>query len=323
MKVLIICSGNPPKGEQFNFKIHQAFIYEQIKALARKFGDFEYDLFLVKGKGYPGYFSNLTLLRKKIQDYKPDILHAHGGHIGILCGLQQKIPILVTFHGSDINNKRNRIFSYFAMFLSKEAIFVSQPLYNKIKFSRMHSHIIPCGIDLKTFYPIEKNEAIKILAWSGTQKKILFSSSFENKIKNYPLARNVISLMESVELIELRNKTRQQVNLMMNACELLILTSFTEGSPQIIKEAMACNIPIVSTDVGDVREIIGDTEGTYICSYNPEDVAEKIRLALQFVKTQGKTNGRERIIQLGLDNHEIAKKVYAIYQEVLKKKKNN
>ena len=78
----------------------------------------------------------------------------------------------------------------------------------------------------------------------------------------------------------------------------MILTSFSEGSPQIIKESMACNCPIVSTDVGDVRDVIGETEGCYICSYDPKDVADKIKLALTYSEEKGRTNGRKRIIEL-------------------------
>ena len=100
--------------------------------------------------------------------------------------------------------------------------------------------------------------------------------------------------------------------------ELVILTSLWEGSPNVIKEAMACNCPIVSTNVGDVRWVIGDTEGCYITSFDPEDVAEKIKLALEFGK---RTNGRDRIIELGLDSETIAKRLIDIYSKVLEENK--
>ena len=94
------------------------------------------------------------------------------------------------------------------------------------------------------------------------------------------------------ELIELDNRNREEVNLLLNACNLLLLTSTSEGSPQVIKEAMACNRPIVATDVGDIRELIGDTEGCYLTSFDPDDVAKKIKLALQF---ETSINASERI----------------------------
>ena len=101
----------------------------------------------------------------------------------------------------------------------------------------------------------------------------------------------------------------------LNAADALVLTSLWEGSPNVIKEAMACNLPIVSTDVGDVKEVIGDTEGCYITSYEPSDVAGKIKLALDFGK---RTNGREKIKHLEINT--IAKRIIDVYNEVLQKK---
>jgi len=100
--------------------------------------------------------------------------------------------------------------------------------------------------------------------------------------------------------------------LLMNAVDLVLMTSFTEGSPQFIKEAMACNCPIVSTDVGDVKDVIKNTKGCYITSYIPEDVATKIELALNYGK---KTDGREHIKHF--DNELIALKILNVYKKII------
>jgi teichuronic acid biosynthesis glycosyltransferase TuaC len=93
------------------------------------------------------------------------------------------------------------------------------------------------------------------------------------------------------------------------------MTSFNEGSPQFIKEAMVCGCPIVSTDVGDVSEIISQIEGCYLCSYDPCDVSQKIEKALSFNR---RTIGRQRIIDLELDSETIAGEIYEVYKKVLK-----
>ena len=110
------------------------------------------------------------------------------------------------------------------------------------------------------------------------------------------------------------NIDQEKLNLYYNAVDCLIPTSKYEGSPNVIKEAMACNCPIVSTDVGDVKWVIGETEGCYICSFEPEDVAEKIQKALNFGK---RTNGRQRIMDLGLDSGSVAEKLHSLYREIL------
>jgi glycosyltransferase involved in cell wall biosynthesis len=96
------------------------------------------------------------------------------------------------------------------------------------------------------------------------------------------------------------------------------MTSISEASPQFIKEAMACNCPTVSTDVGDVKKLIGNTDGCYITTFDPEDVAEKVKMALEFRIKYKQTNGRKRIIELGLDSETVAGKVIEVYKKVLK-----
>ena len=119
----------------------------------------------------------------------------------------------------------------------------------------------------------------------------------------------------SLLLVPLKDIPSDQVVYYYNAADVTLLTSLHEGSPNVIKEAMACNCPIVSTDVGDVKDVIADTDGCYITTYDPKDVVEKIKMALEFGK---RTKGRERIVQAGLDSKTIANKIINIYHQVLK-----
>lgn len=178
--------------------------------------------------------------------------------------------------------------------------------------------VIPCHVNLEMFYPINKAEARNLCDLSLSKKYVLFSSSFDNYIKNYPLAQKACSVFENLELIELKGFTREEVNLLLNACDLALITSFNEGSSQFVKEAMACNCPIVTTKVGDVDLVIGKTEGCYVTTFEVDEVVSKIKKGLAFANKEKKTQGRKRIIELGLDAEHINKQIYNVYLKIIK-----
>lgn len=312
MRVLTVCREAP-----LNLTIHKhsiaEFIFEQNKAL-EKFG-VDYDYYLIKQGGYIGYLKEVNnfhfFLKEKKYNY--DIIHAHGGHIGSLVNTQRKIPVVTTYHGSDINNQISRLTSLISLLFSNSNIFVSTKLFKKVK-KYARGTVIPCGVDFNIFKPLDKVECRKNLGFNENEKIVLFAGRKERREKNYKLAKEAAYIANVDNLVELKDFTREEVNLLLNASELLLLTSISEGSPQVIKEAMSCNCPIVTTDVGDIRQIISETAGCYITSFNPSDVADKIKLALQFHK---RTNGREVIKHL--DNQIIAKKIVDIYQTVISK----
>jgi glycosyltransferase involved in cell wall biosynthesis len=309
LKVLIVCSGTSG--------VLSPFVRDQMDSLA-KFG-IEFSLFQIRRKGMLGYLLHLKALQRKIEQVKPDLIHAHFGLSALLANLQRNVPVVTTFHGSDINDANVFKYSKWAHKLSAASIFVEKSMIQKVK-DQDKGNIIPCGVDTSVFYPITKSESAKNLDINSERIKILFSSNFDIPVKNYSLAmesckRVKTMIGKGINIIELKGNSREQVNLLMNASDCILLTSFSEGSPQVIKEAMACNCPIVTTDVGDVKWVLGNTEGCFITSFEPEDVAEKIKKALDF---RQKTNGRDRIFELGLDSITVAGKIIEVYKKVLK-----
>jgi N-acetyl sugar amidotransferase len=309
MKILIICSGNV---ENFSLEIHHAFVFDQINAVQKKYPDVIFDYFFIKGKGILGYLKNLEKLKQKLRSDKYDLIHAHYALSSLLANMQVKVPVVTTYHGSDINFWYLNIISSLVNVRSLQSIFVSEKLKNKILIggNNKKMHIIPCGIDLDLFYPVDKQAARKHFNLSPDKKYILFSSSFSSQVKNYPLARRAVEQLndDKVELLELKNYNRTEVNLLLNAVDVALMTSFSEGSPQFIKEAMAVNCPVVSTDVGDVKEVLKNCEGCYITTYKSTEVSDKIRSALELGKH---TAGRENILHF--DNERIAEAVYNVY----------
>jgi glycosyltransferase involved in cell wall biosynthesis len=306
MRALIVCSGN--KGFISNF------VQDQVNALKRNGA--EIDFYLIKGKGLMSYLKNIIPLFLKVNKFNPDVVHAHFGLSGLLCSIFHAQKLVTTYHGSDIHQKKNFKFSKWAVLRSKRNIFVTERL--KKLGGDQNGVVIPCGVDLNVFKPFDKKESLIQLNLDPKKKYILFSSRFDFEIKNYKLAKKVLDTLnlENYVLLELLGYSRSEVALLMNACEFAFLTSLNEGSPQFIKEAMACNCPIVATNVGDVEENISGINGCYITTFEVDNVSNQVLNAISFAQKVGKTNARERLLNLGFDNEIIASKILELYQEV-------
>ena len=325
MKILIV--GNNKPGH------FAPFVEEQARALQQR--GCEVVFYGVQGKGLLGYLRALPALRRMIRAERPDLVHAHYGLSGLLANLQRIVPVLTTYHGSDINVPSVLRFSKIAMRLSAHNIFVSQRNVtlalspNGLITSRLKKRytLLPCGVNLPLSWSEMQTQQVEQLTlnqWvqeklNAGVKHVLFAGAFDNAVKDAALAKAAINELTiegvKVELIELKGYNRNQVNALMYNCDTLLMTSKTEGSPQVIKEAMACGCPIVSMDVGDVAERVSGVEGCYVVpTREPKDIAEALRKAIAF---EGKTNGRERILEMGLSNEQVAERLMAIYESIV------
>ena len=236
MRILVVAS--------FNKGRFAPFIVEQVGALEKQ--GCTTGFFGLQGKGLRGYLRNLPLLKQKIKEFCPDVIHAHYGLSGLFANLQRRIPVVTTYHGSDINDKKVLPFSRIAMFLSAWNVFVSRKTL-EIAGPKEKYKLLPCGIDLSDLQLTEKAEARRKMNLQADGKYILFAGAFDVEVKNAPLAKDAVALLQDIqtELLELKGYTREEVTLLMCAADAFLLTSFMEGSPQVIKEAMACGCPIV------------------------------------------------------------------------------
>ncbi len=310
MKVLIVSSATNGKTA--------SFIQEQIESLNALGIDIHQ--FTINQKGVSGYLNTFPKLRKVLRKLKPDLIHAHYGLCGLLCNLQRRIPVVTTYHGSDINVPKSRRFSKWSVRFSASNIYVTSHL--RVQVADTRGNEVPCGVDTSLFVPKEKNVSQIALNWDTSKKYALFSSSFDNAIKNSPLALAAVENYnakhrEQVTLMELKDMTREQVVLAINACEFVLLTSYSEGSPQIIKEALACNRPIVSTNVGSVEEMVSHLEGCYVVDSTIKGTISGICEAMKYSANNHSTNGRERIKEQGLSLDKTADRLKSIYNSVL------
>ena len=302
------------------------FVTEQGESLRAAGCEVEY--FLVRGN----YLLAVRNLKKKIREYMPDVVHAHYGLSAITAELQGLVPVVTTFHNGETLNPVVNFASSLMSLRAKHVIYVAQHVRDLSYFKAKHYSIIPCGVPMEECKVIDKAEARKQLGWSNNKKYILFGGAFNNLRKNYPLLRDAVEhIGGNIEIVEMKGLSRAECVLRMWGADLFALPSHSEGSPQALKEAMACNCPCLATDIADVKYLFGDEPGHWILR-NPrktherwdadekslDEMVELLREALAF---EGRTNGRERIMELELSNEQVAKRIIAIYQQVLKEKK--
>jgi glycosyltransferase involved in cell wall biosynthesis len=262
-----------------------------------------------------------------------DLVHAHYGYCGLLARSQICKPVVVSFMGDDLlgtpdASGRVKSFSRAVIAVNRwlartvDAVIVKSAEMAKIVASSK-PYVVPNGVNMQLFCPIDPREARKLLGLAEGKYYILFPGRPSEPRKGFTLAQDVVTraslwLSMSLELLPLWGVPSERVPLYMSACHALLMTSFWEGSPNAVKEAMACNLPVVSLPVGDVPELIAGVEGCAIC---PRD-AEALGLALARVLRDGqRTTGRAALVHKGLDQESVARQVLMIYQEVLARRR--
>jgi teichuronic acid biosynthesis glycosyltransferase TuaC len=306
--LLFISSGN--KG------IISPIVSNQAQSLIAHNSAIKISYFLIKGKGFFGYLKNIPRLRYKIKKIKPDVIHAHYSLSAYVASIAGANPLVVSLMGSDVYAKFP--FNVFIWILYKlhwkKTIVKTQRMKNLLKLT--DALVIPNGVDITKFQPIDRIWAKEQLGWNQNNKYVIFVADPARKEKNFQLAYDAVKLLNNtnIQLETVYNVSTDLIPIFLNAGNVLILTSFWEGSVNVIKEAMACNVPIVSTDVGDVKENINNIEGCFITTFDSIDVAKKIELALAFSEKKIKTCARERLIERGLDSNTVAEQIIDIYK---------
>lgn len=316
MKVLFIASGN---------KTGKPGAVVQNQADTLQNAGINIEFYLVYGKGIRGYINNIYPLYKYLKKSNAAVIHSHYSLSALVTSLAllfaPKRPHVVSLMGSDAKMKGpiKLLVKFFQKYYWKKTIVKSRQM---IKDTGLRvAEVIPNGVDIKKIAAMENTIQNEIKDRSTDAKNtVLFAADPSRDSKNYQLAENAIK-KTSGKLKVIYNQPHETVLAEIIKVDILLLTSLWEGSPNIIKEAMACNCPIVSTNVGDVEWLFGNKPGHFLTTFEPEDVAEKIELALEFSRKHVRTNGRERILELGLDAETVAGRILGVYREVLSETK--
>lgn len=317
MKVLFVASGNNKTG------IMAPFVESQAESLRRKGLEVHYSL--VIGHGLISYLRYAKKIRSDVRMNGIDVIHAHYS----LCALSSLLaftgkPIVASYMGSDAygsigKNGKTKPRSYWLVIIS----LIIQPFLSYIicksdsisKFVYIkRSSIIPNGVDLSSF-PVRKRSIIP----ETEPFRILFLGNPNDQRKNFALVKEAVSLLghENIEVISPYPIDRSEVPSLLSHSDMLALSSLEEGSPNVVKEAMACCLPIVATNAGDAWWLLGDIPGHYKASFDAVSFAKGIKTIMEFKSI---TDGRQRLIELGLDADMVADKIIDVYKKVIRRK---
>lgn len=315
MKTLFIAKEKQP--DQFSILIQR-----QINSLETNENSLQLTKFICKGTGFSGYISIYKYLKRFLKQNDFDVLHAHYSFIGLLAILaSKKKNVVVSFMGTDIfsNALKFRIARWYILKKATHIIVKSERMLEKLS-KQNNISVIPNGLDLEVFQPIDKTSAKRSLGWDNDKFYVIFPAGKNRYEKNFSLAQQAITELSKKHPIEihlLENVKPEDVPIYLNAADIVLLTSRWEGSSNVTKEAMACNTVVVSTDVGDASELFSNTEGYFITDQNVKDVVLKLKQAIAFLNVNNSTQGRRRILELGLDDFTTAKKLLDVYRKII------
>lgn len=325
MRVLIVTNMYPDAMRPYN----GIFVAEQMAAIKRYHPDVNFDVYYIEGenKGKTEYLKSIFHINRKIRHGCYDLVHIHFGLSGLymLAPFRKHLPTIVTFHGSDIqpaggNGRLTIGISRRVARLADTCITLNPNMDLMARQYNANTFIVPCAVNTSVFKPLAKVNSGKGEKKQGEKKIIVFPCNHNMAVKNYPLFCQVLGKLRTTydidcEERELNGLSRAQVAELFNGADLLLMTSHSEGSPQAVKEAMACDLPIVSTPVGDVADLLYNVKDCYVArSHDADELAELAARALAHNSTKGIV-GSNKIIQMQLDERSVADRIYKIYEQ--------
>jgi teichuronic acid biosynthesis glycosyltransferase TuaC len=265
--------------------------------------------------------------RAVIEEFQPHLIHNHYGTVTACFSVfSTRLPVVVTYHGSDLNpcpsigwarSAAGRFLSQLAALRASRIICVSEQLKRRLWWNQSRVIVVPCGVDTRVFRPMPRARAREALGWPTKEPIVLFNAGKAPVVKRQDLAEAAVlaakTQQEDIRLEILNGQVDPaRIPLFMNAADCLLITSDWEGSPTVVKEAMACNLPVVSVDVGDVRERLKAVEPTRIVGRDSKELAKAI---LDVLSLGQRSNGCASVYEVSSDY--TTQRVLEVYEEVL------
>jgi teichuronic acid biosynthesis glycosyltransferase TuaC len=256
------------------------------------------------------------------------LVHGHGGETAIPLRFYTRGPVLVSYCGSDLlgspradgtippsHRLRRSLLRQHSRFLS--ATLTKSPQMEEVlpPALRDRNVVVPNGVDMELFAPIDRDLARARLGWDRHERIVLFAADPEVERKRHWLAKTACDLaaqeIGNVRLHVANRVPPSEMPFLMSAADCLLVTSSIEGSPNVVKEALMCDLPVVSTDVGDARELLARAEPSWVCPERPDALSGAL---VECLRAPRRSNGREVSAQLGLEP--VAERVLALYRSL-------
>jgi len=305
-----------------------SFVREQMESL-RPLG-VGYDVLFIDGRSSRwNYARAIPELRRRLRAASYDLIHAHFGLSGWVGRFQFRVPLVVTFHGDDVLGKFNfrgritplgRFFQLTSIVLAPCASAVIVQSREMRRVLRLDSaRVIPCGIDLDLFCPTDRAEARRVLGLDPAKKYVLFAYNPEEARKRFDLIEAAVArareAVPGLEILHVRGKPHAELPLYLSAANAVVIASMAEGGPLVTKEAMATRLPVISVNLGDVADLIEQSEGNYLVHRDVGEIAERI---VEVCRSGKRSNSRHRLAPFS--KRATAQKILEVYAEVTRRR---
>jgi glycosyltransferase involved in cell wall biosynthesis len=305
MRVLCLTNMYPSAADP----VAGSFVRDQVGDL-RELG-VEVDVLAFDGREHSGEYARAAgRLRRRLRADVPDLVHAHYGLTGAVSLAQRRVPVVTTFHGSDVGYVRWQAPISWVVARRTTPIFVARR--HAARLGLPDASVIPAGVDTGAFTIGVREEARRRLGWNDEGRYALLPGARANSVKGGELFDAVVGAVDQATGVELRGYSRAEVADVLNAVDVVLMTSVSEGSPVTIKEALACGTPVVSVRVGDVPDVIGELPG---CSVHERDVASLAGGVREAFAATDRSALRRRA--LAYERLALARQVVSVYESVL------
>jgi teichuronic acid biosynthesis glycosyltransferase TuaC len=305
LRVLFVIPA-PAEGSGHVFSKRQADALERADVDVRRF-------YLRPWTSLPVLVAEARRYWREARQLRPDIVHAqYGTMTSALCAFLTCHKLVVTFRGSDLNPdssvsfirlRMGHILSQFSALRANRIVCVSQELKDRLWWRKSLATVVPSGVDTDAFRPQPRDQARRALGWNPAERVVLLNVGNAPANKGLKTAEAAVEVAQAaidpIRLLVVSGEVApERMPLYINASDCVLVASDWEGSPTIVQEAMACNVPVVATNVGDVAVRLRKVVPSKVVDRTPASLGAALA---EILRLGQRSNGAEMLGEISLD----------------------